>query len=227
MKKISKYLLGWHFNFMKKSLCLFLIIFIACGQSEPDATEVYTETWDNFEYMEDWQQEAISCIVVKNIGYEDYPNPNRIDEFKEYFIDHAKNAGIPDDKFITDWTEEEIQRWSQSIKDNPGKFIKDTPQQVKEEYKYRLLEHIRYIGSVPYENCINDTIDYDEFGSNFNDNTGPYLEQLEFLIYDALENTNVGFEELCILGFYVEMAIENITYNNPEYNEAIWCRENW
>ena len=61
-----------------------------------------------------------------------------MDEFKEYFIDHAKIVGIPDDKFITEWTEEETQRWSQSIKDNPGKFIKDTPQEVKDNYKYRL-----------------------------------------------------------------------------------------
>jgi hypothetical protein len=212
---------------MKKSFVLLLIIFIACGQSEPDATEVYNETWDNFEYMEDWQQEAISCIVVKKIGYEDYPNPNRMDEFKEYFIDHAKIAGIPDDKSITEWTEEETQRWLQSIKDNPGKFIKDTPQEVKDRYKYRLLDHIRYIGSQPYANCINDTIYYDEFGSNFTDNEGPYLEQLEFLISDVLENTNVGFEELCMLSFSLEMAIENMTYKYKEYDETIWCRENW
>ena len=42
---------------------LLFIIFIACGQSEPDATEVYIETWDNFEYMEDWQQEAFSLLL--------------------------------------------------------------------------------------------------------------------------------------------------------------------
>jgi len=212
---------------MKKLVLLLLIIFIACGQSEPNATEVYNETWDNFEYMEDWQQEAISCIVIKNIGYEDYPNPNKMDEFKEYFIDHAKNAGISDDEFFSDWTDEQTERYFQSIEDNPGKFIKNTPQEVKDRYKYRLLEHIRYIGSQPYANCIYDTIDYDEFGSNFTDNEGPYLEHLEFLIFDVLENTNVGFEELCMLSFSVEMAIENMTYKYEEFDETIWCRKNW
>ena len=197
------------------------------NNSEPDATEIYIETWDNFEYMEDWQQEAISCIVVLQKRYEDYPDPNRMDEFQDYFFDHKENAGIPADKFIMDWTDEETERWAQSIRDNPEKFIKGTPQEVLDNYKFRILEHIRYIGSVPYENCINDTIDYDEYGSNFTDNTGPYLEELEFLIYDVIENTNVGFEELCMLGFFVEMAIENITYNNPEFSETIWCRDNW
>ena len=212
---------------MKKLIILLLIIFIACGQSEPNATEVYNETWDNFEYMEDWQQEAISCIVIKNIGYEDYPNPNKMDEFKEYFIDHAKNAGISDDEFFSDWTDEQTERYFQSIKDNPGKFKKDTPQEVKDRYKYRLLEHIRYIGSQPYANCINDTIDFDEFSSNLTDNVGPYLEHLEFLITDVLENTNVSFEELCMLSIYVEIAIENITYKYEEFDETIRCRKNW
>ena len=212
---------------MRKSFLLLVIIFMACGQSEPDATEVYNETWDNFEYMEDWQQEAISCIVVLQKRYEDYPDPNRMDEFQDYFFDHKENAGIPADKFIMDWTDEETERWAQSIRDNPEKFIKGTPQEVKDNYKYRLLDHIRYIGSQPYADCVNDTIDYDEFGSNFTDNVGPYMDQLEFLIIDVLENTNVSFKELCMLSFSVEIAIENITYKYEEYDETVWCRENW
>ena len=85
-------------------------------------TEIYIETWDNFEYMEDWQQKLISCIVVlqKDVNY---PDPNRMDEFQDYFFDHKENA-VPADKFIMDWTDEEM-------KDGPvmkitEKFIKGT-----------------------------------------------------------------------------------------------------
>ena len=74
---------------MKKVFFLFLsLVFVNCvNNSEPDATEIYIETWDNFEYMEDWQQEAISCIVVLQKRYEDYPDPNRMDEFQDYFFE--------------------------------------------------------------------------------------------------------------------------------------------
>ena len=30
-----------------------------------------------------------------------------------------------------------------------------------------------------------------------------------------------------MLSFSVEIAIENITYKYEEYDETVWCRENW
>ena len=202
-----------------KKYFTFLIIFtfISCSNNSDLS---YEDTWDNFKLLDDWQQEAISCITVVERTKDEYPNPNRMEEFKQYFFNHQANAGIPENKSILEWSDEELKRWSKSIEDNPEKFIKSTPSEVKENYKYRLLEHIRYIGSVPYGKCIRDT-------SDFVDNTEYYIEDLEFLILDVIKHTNVGLEELCMIGFYVEIAIENITYNNPDYDESIWCRDGW
>ena len=209
-------------KFVKKYLTVLLFFTaISCSSnSDPGSTEFYKETLDNFELLDDWQQEAISCITVVERTQDDYPNPNRMEEFEQYFFDHQANAGIPENKSILEWSDEEIKRWAKSIEDNPEKFVKNTPSEVKENYKYRLLEHIRYIGSVPYGKCVWDT-------SDFIDNKEYYIEDLEFLILDVIEHTNVGFEELCMVGFYVEIAIENITYNNQDYDESIWCRDSW
>ena len=209
-------------KFVKKYLTVLLFFTtISCSSnSDPGSTELYIETWDNFELLDDWQQEAISCITVVERTQNDYPNPNKMEEFEQYFFDHQANAGIPENKSILEWSDEEYKRWAKSIEDNPEKFVKNTPSKVKENYKYRLLEHIRYIGSVPFGECIRDT-------SDFRDNKEYYIEDLEFLILDVIEHTNVGFEELCMIGFYVEIAIENITYNNPDYDESIWCRNSW
>ena len=104
---------------MKGPLTLTLVIFLACcGNNIPDAQEVYEETWDNFEYMDDWQQDAISCNVIIERGYENYPDPNKLEEFKQYFFDHIANAGIPKDKSITEWTDEESDRWLKSIEES-------------------------------------------------------------------------------------------------------------
>ena len=207
---------------MKKYLTVLLFFTaISCSNnSDPGSTELYIETWDNFELLDDWQQEAISCITVVERTQDDYPNPNRMEEFEQYFFDHQANAGIPENKSILEWSDEEHKRWVKSIEDNPEKFVKNTPSEVKENYKYRLLEHIRYIGSVPYGKCVWDTSDFMYAKEN-------YIEDLEFLIFDVIEHTNVGFKELCMIGFYVEIAIENITYNNPDYDESIWCRDSW
>ena len=83
-----------------------------------------------------------------------------------------------------------------------------------------MIEHIRYFGSDAYGACIYDTSDFDN-------NKKYYIEAIELLIYDVLENTNVGVEELCMIGSYVEIAIENITYDNSDYETQIRCRDSW
>mgnify|MGYP001343866554 CR=1 FL=1 len=209
-------------KFVKKYLTVLLFfIFISCSSnSDPGSTELYLDTWDNFKLLDDWQQEAISCTTVVERTKDEYPNPNIMEEFEQYFFDHKANAGIPEWKPIWEFSDEELERFAKSVEDNPEKFIKSTPSEVKENYKYRLLEHIRYIGSVPYGKCVRDASD-SMYSKEY------YIEDLEFLIFDVIEHTNVGFKELCMIGFYVEIAIENITYNNPDYDESIWCRNSW
>jgi len=205
-----------------KKYLTFLLFFIAIScssNSEPGSTELYRDTWDNFNLLDDWQQEAISCITVVERIKDEYPDPNKMEEFKPYFFDHYANTGIPENKSILEFSDEELLRFTQSIQDNPEKFIKSTPSEVKENYKYRLLEHIRYIGSDSYGKCIPD--------GYVMGNKEWHIDELEYLIFDVIELTNVGFEELCMIGYYVEIAIENITYNNPDYDESIWCRNGW